>query len=476
MKEELEITDELDIEEESKIMEEPKIKEEVKKNYLFSNKDLIQLILPIMVEQLLAILVGLADSIMVASVGESAVSAVSLVDSISILLINIFAAIASGGAIVVGQYIGQKRADMARKAGEQLLVFVTFISIIIMAVMYFGKGFILNVVFGKIEPDVKAYANTYLLIVFASIPFIALYNSGAALFRAMRNSRITMITSIIMNVINIGGNALLVFGFGMKVEGVAISTLVSRAVAAIIIIMLLRDESLTVYISRNFRYKFDKSMVFRILNLGIPNGIENSMFQLGKILLLSVISGLGTASITANAVASTISSFQVITGTAAGLALITVVSQCVGAGDYEQVRYYTRKLLKYTNISFVFVNGIIILALPLILKIYNLSSETAVMVEQLIVFNGITSSLFWPVSFSLPNTLRASNDVRYTMVVGMSSMWVFRIGFGILFVKYFNMGVFGVWVAMVVDWIVRSILFILRYRGHKWEISKEDLK
>ncbi|HHW49450.1 MAG TPA: MATE family efflux transporter [Clostridiaceae bacterium] len=450
------------------------MRKELKKDYLFTNKDLMQLILPLMVDQLLAITVGLADSIMVSSIGESAVSAVSLVDSITILLINIFAAIASGGAIVVGQYIGQKRPDMARKAGEQLLVFVMFVSVVIMAILYLGKGFILNVVFGKIEPDVKDFANTYLLIVFASIPFIAMYNSGAALFRAIRNSRITLATSIIMNVINISGNALLIYGFGMKVEGAAIPTLISRAVAAIIIVVLLMDESLTVYISKNFRYKFDKKMVLRILNLGIPNGIENSMFQLGKILLLSIISGLGTVSIAANAVANTISAFQIITGIAVGLGLITVVSQCVGAGDYEQVRYYTRKLLIYTYISFVIVNAVIILAMPLILKIYNLSSETAGMAKQLIVFNGIASSLFWPTAFTLPNTLRSSNDVQYTMVVGISSMWIFRIGFGVLFVKYFNMGVFGVWIAMYFDWIVRAALFIIRYRGHKWQIYKEN--
>jgi len=457
------------------LKEESAKKEEQKKEFLFTNKDLIRLLIPLIVEQLLAILVGLADSIMVASVGESAVSAVSLVDSVNILLINIFAAVASGGAIVVGQFIGQKRPDMAKKAGEQLLVFVTIVSLVIMALMYLGKGFILNVVFGKIEPDVKAYANTYLLIVFASIPFIALYNSGAALFRAMRNSKITMQISIIMNTINVFGNALLVFGFRMKVEGVAIPTLVSRAVAAIIIVVLLMDESLPVHISRKFRYKFDKGLVLRILDLGIPNGIENSMFQLGKILLLSVISELGTISITANAVASTISGFQCITGAAAGLAMITVVSQCVGAGDYEQVRYYTRKLLIYTNLSFVFANGIIVLVLPLILKIYNLSSETAVMVEQLIIFNAITATIFWTVAFVLPNTLRASNDVRFSMIVGMSSMWIFRIGFGILFVKFFNMGVLGVWVAMVIDWIVRGILFSLRYRGHKWEIKTNNV-
>nr|WP_312578755.1 MATE family efflux transporter [Sedimentibacter sp.] len=452
------------------------MEEELKKNYIFTNKSLRELIFPLVVEQLLAVTVGMADSIMVASVGENAMSAVSLVDSVNILLFNIFAALATGGAVVAGQYIGQNRSDKACKAGEQLLVFVTFISIAILAVMYIGKGFILNVVFGKIEPDVSAYANTYMIIVFASIPFMALYNSGAALFRAMGNSKVTMKTSIIMNVINVAGNAICIYGLHMEVEGVAIPTLVSRAVAGILILVLIRNESLKIHISRPFRYKYDKDMVRNILHIGIPNGVENSMFQLGKILLLSVVAGFGTASITANAVGNTIASFEILPGVSIGLGLITVVSQCVGAGDFEQVKYYTKKLLKYTYLSLICLNVIILLALPYILKIYNLSSETSIMAKQVIIFHSINACFFWPIAFTLPNTLRASNDVRYTMIVGVFSMWIFRIGFGILLAKYMNFGMFGVWVAMIIDWIVRVILFAIRYHIlMKNKIGKEML-
>lgn len=445
---------------------------EVKKDYIFTSKALISLIFPLIIEQFLSMAVGMADSVMVAKVGESAVSAVSLVDSINILIINVFAALATGGAVVAGQYIGQKRSDKASKAGEQLLVFVTLISIIIMALLYMGKDFILNVVFGQIEADVSDYANTYMLIVFASIPFIALYNSGAALFRSMGNSKITMITSIIMNSINVIGNAILIYGVKMGVEGVAIPTLISRAVAAIIIVALLRNKELIIHISRPFRYKFDKRMVIKILHIGIPNGVENSMFQLGKIILLSVVAGFGTASITANAVGNTVTSFEVLPGAAIGLALVTVVSRCVGAGDYEQVRFYTKKLLKYAYVASILINIGIILLTPYILKIYNLSPQTTVMAKQVIIFHGINVCLIWPLSFTLPNTLRAANDVRYTMIVGVVSMWVFRLGFGFLFAKYLNMGMFGVWVAMIVDWIFRSTFFILRYKGKRW-IAKD---
>ncbi len=443
---------------------------DIRKNYLFTNKDLVRLLIPLIIEQFLAVAVGMADSIMVASVGESAVSAVSLADSVIILLINIFAALATGGAVVAGQYIGQKQSDKACEAGEQLIFFVTFISLVIMVVMYVGIGFILNVVFGSIDPDVESYAKTYILIVFASIPFIAVYNSGAALFRSMGNSKITMITSIIMNAINVIGNAVLIYGVGMGVEGVAIPTLVSRAVAAFIIIALLRNEEFEVHISRKHKYKYDKGMVKNILKIGVPNGIENSMFQLGKILLLSVISGFGTASITANAVGNSVSSFEILPGMAVGLGLVTVVSQCVGAGDYEQVRYYTRKLMKYAYVSMIILNIAIILSTPLILNIYNLSEETAAMASKVFIFHSICACFLWPLSFTLPNTLRASNDARYTMIVGVSSMWIIRIGFGIVISKYMNYGMFGVWVAMIIDWVVRSIFFMIRYKGCKWEI------
>jgi len=309
------------------------------------------------------------------------------------------------------------------------------------------------------------------MIVFASIPFIAVYNSGAALFRAMGNSKITMITSLIMNAINVVGNALLVYVAKLGVAGVAIPTLISRAVAAIIIIVLLRNKELIIHIRKKHKYKYDKNMVNNILKIGIPSGIENSMFQLGKIMLLSVISGFGTASITANAVGNTVSAFGILPGTAIGLGLVTVVSQCVGAGDYEQVRFYTKRLIKYAYISMIIINGLIVLGIPLILRIYKLSAGTAAMASQVFIFHGVFACIIWPIAFTLPNTLRASNDVRYTMTVGVISMWTVRIGMGIIISKYMNAGMFGVWVAMIIDWFVRAFFFTFRYKGSKWELG-----
>ena len=311
----------------------------------FSRKDLRKLLIPLVIEQLLAITVGLADSLMVAQVGEAAVSAVSLVDSVNILLINVFAALGTGGAVVAGQFIGRREMEKANRSAMQLLLFMLEVSVGITILVYLLKGFILNVVFGDIEPDVAAYCNTYFMIVEGSTPFLAIYSAGAALFRVMGNASISMKVSLVMNTVNVVGNGILVFGLHRGVEGVAIPTFVSRVVAAVLMVVLLRNPKLPLHLE-HFQFHHEKVMIKNILLFGVPNGVENSMFQLGKILLLSVVSALGTASVAANAICNTICNFQILPGQAIGLGMVTVVARCVGAGDYDRARYYTRKLMR----------------------------------------------------------------------------------------------------------------------------------
>lgn len=443
-------------------------KQTEQKEYLFSDRDLKKLIFPLLVEQLLAVTVGLTDSIMVASVGESAVSAVSLVDNINILLIGLFSALATGGAVVAGQYIGHGDRRKACTAGEQMLVFVFAMALGIMVLIYLGKYFILNIVFGQISQEVHDYADTYLMIVMASIPFLALYNCGAALFRVQGNSKISMQTSLLMNSINVIGNAVMIFGLHCKVEGVAIPTLVSRVVAAFVIVILLRNQELEVHISKPFRYRFLPGMVKRILQIGVPNGVENSMFQLGKLVLLSLISTFGTTAIAANAVSNSVAAFEILPGQAVGLALVTVISQCVGAGDYQQVRHYTKKLMGYTYIAMIALNILILLGLPVIMNVYHLSEETTKVTTQILLLHGACAMVIWPLSFTFPNTLRAANDVKYTMIVSMASMWFCRIILGFVFGKYMGFGVLGTWMAMILDWCVRSVFFVIHYYKGKW--------
>lgn len=445
------------------------IKKIDRSNYLFSNKMLLTLIIPLVIEQLLSVLVGMADSIMIASVGEAAVSGVSLVDQIMILLINMFAALATGGVVVAGQYLGQKKQEQACRSATQLVWFITICAIVITLLVYAGKYMILHGIFGEIEPDVMRHANIYLLIVTASIPFVALYNGGAAIFRAMGNSRMPMQVSIIMNIINIGGNAILIYGFHRGTEGVAIPTLISRMTAAVIIITLLCNQELTLHIEKTFRYRVDWNLVKKILSIGVPNGLENSMFQLGKILVLSLISTFGTYAIAANAVSNAIALFQILPGMAISFAVTTVISRCVGAGDYEQVKYYNKKLLIITYVSMAATVGFIFLILPFILRAYNLSDLTAETTRQIIYFHGISAVLIWPLAFTLPGTFRASGDAKTCMIISITSMWIFRIAFSYILGKYLDMGVFGVWVAMVIDWVFRTICFIIRYFRGNWK-------
>ena len=442
---------------------------EVRKiNIEFSDRDLRRLIVPLVIEQLLAITVGLFDSVMVSQVGEAAISAVSLVDTVNVLLVNAFAALATGGAVIAGQYLGRREAVKAGHSGAQLLLFMGEASLLIMVLFYLAKGFVLGVVFGRVEPDVAAYANTYYIIVEASIPFLAIYSAGAALFRVMGNSKISMWVSLLMNLINVAGNALLIFGFHMGVEGVAIPTLVSRAVGAVMMVVLLRRPDLPLRVEK-FTLRHDRYVVKNILRFGVPNGLESSMFQLGKILLLSTVAVLGTASVAANAMGNTICTFQCVPGNALGLAMVTVVSRCVGAGNYEKARFYTKKLMKSTYFFMWGAIALVLALLPLIMRMYNVSDQAASYARQIIWMHGIAAAVLWPASFTLPQALRAAGDTRFTMVVSTASMWTLRVGLGVLLGRFWGFGVLGIWMAMFADWALRVSFFLPRFLGHKWE-------
>ncbi len=439
---------------------------------LFSNRDLTKLIIPLIIEQFLLIFVGLADSVMVASVGEEAVSAVSLIDSVMILLINAFTALATGGAIVAGQAIGRGEPEDGCRVVDQLALFISVFSVLIMALLYLGKPFVLHVVFGNIDQAVMENCNIYLLIVAASIPFIALYNAGAAIYRAMGDSKTPMLMSLLMNGLNLAGNALLIYGMGMGIEGAAIPTLVSRVSAGIVMLRLLLNKKKTLHMTRLWGIRFDGRILKKVLSIGIPYGLENSMFQLGKILVLSLVATFGTVSIAANAVSNSVCTFAVLTGLATGYALSSVTAQCVGAGDMEQVRYYTKKIMAVAYVSMFLMNVSIVLLLPAIMRVYNLSPETARLASVIIIYHAVCAVLIWPASFTLSNTLRAANDAGYCMIVSVLSMWIFRIGFSYILADYFQMGVFGIWIAMTIDWSVRAVFFVVRYIRGKWQVIK----
>ncbi|MFI3177135.1 MAG: MATE family efflux transporter [Eubacteriales bacterium] len=436
---------------------------------MFTKVELRRLIVPLVLEQLLAVAVGMADTIMISSVGEAAVSSISLVDNINVLLINIFAALATGGAVVIGYRLGGNDQDGTNQVAEQLYLVTIVLSVVIMGCLLLGRGFILTVVFGDIAADVMSNAQTYLIITSFAVPFIAIYNAGAAVFRSTGNSKLPMKLSFLMNGINVIGNAILIYGFRCGVEGAAIPTLVSRIVVAVIITTLLCNPKLTVYLGSIKSWRIDLGVIRRICSIGIPTGVENGLFQLGKIMVLSMVASFGTASITANAVAGNIAMFQIMPGMAIGIATITVISRCMGAGNIEEVKYYKKLLMKYTHAGMIGMNLLVMIALPFILRIYHLSEETASMTREVVIYYGIFCMIVWPTSFLVPNVLRATGDAVYPMVISMLSMWICRIGFSYLLGVVWNMGLFGIWVSMTLDWVARAICFTVRYKRGKWE-------
>lgn len=439
---------------------------------MFTNKALKSLIVPLVVEQILVMLVGMVDTMMVSHAGEAAISGVALVDMIDYLIITIFSALAAGGAVIVSQYLGGRQKEQASVSAGQLTTVSFLLSIAVMAVCLLFHREILNLLFGKIEADVMQACITYFVITAFSFPFLAVYNASAALFRSMQKTNVTMYISALMNVINIVGNAIGIFVFKAGVAGVAVPTLIARAVAAVLMTAFLFRKQYDVHLSVPAIFSLKKDVIKSILRIAVPNGLENGCFALGRVLVTGIVALFGTAQIAANGVANSIDQIAVMVVNAINLAMITVVGQCMGAGEIEQSKHYTKKLMKISYIATAIFGIGICLSLPLLLRFYELSDEAYRYSCILIVMHNVLAILLHPTSFNLANSLRATGDVRFTMVVGIGSMLLFRLGSGMLFGVVLNLGVIGVWMAMGMDWLARSVAFTLRYKSGKWKTIK----
>ena len=439
---------------------------------MFSNKALKKLILPLIIEQILIMAVGVADTVMVSYAGEVAISGVGLVDMFNNLIITVLAAIDAGGAIIVSQYIGNKDRKNANKASSQLLTITIVIATVIMLGCLVFHRILLSTFFGAIEMDVMKAATTYFLISAISFPFLGVYNSAAALYRSMEKTRTTMYVSILMNIINGVGKYIGVFILHAGVAGVAVPTLISRIVAAIIMFALSLNSSNLVYVKIKNVFAWNQEMISRILKIAVPNGIENGLFTLGRVLVTSIVALFGTSQIAANSVAGSIDQIAVVVVNAINLGIVVVVGQCIGANDYEQAKYYIKKLMKISYIVTGIIGSAVILLLPWILNLYSLSSEARNLTFILVIMHNIMATALHPTAFVLPNGLRAAGDVKFSMVVGIVSMILFRLGAAVLFGIIFNLGIIGVWIAMGSDWLCRSVCFVIRFIKGKWRQFK----
>ena len=437
-------------------------------NYLYSNRALLALLIPLLIEYSLEFFVGFADSVMVASLGEAAISGVSLVDFLVQLIIFSFSALATGGAVVAGQYLGNNQVKKAQDSATQLVWFSTIFSTILMVAVIILRRFLIGLLFGQIEADVWATADVYLYFMALSIPFLAIYNAGSAIFRTTNNARTPMQILFVCDILNVIGNAICIYYLGWDVRGVAIPTVIARALAAILILYFVVDEDYKLHIKRTLKHKFDVVLLKKVLQVGVPYGVENGLFQLGRVLVLSLVSTFGTMAIAANSVGYAIGIFSVLPGFAINLGLTAVISNCVGANDYEQARYYNKKILVIVILSHLVINAVIFAALPAILSIYNLSPQTAAMTTEMVIWHGIFAIIIWPISFTLPSTFRGAGDSKSVMYISLIVMFTCRIALSYVIADWMGIGVFGTWIAMFIDWYVRAGIYVYRYFSDKW--------
>lgn len=439
---------------------------------MYTKEQLRRLLIPLMFEQVLNALMGSVDTIMVTNIGSAAISAVSLVDSLNILIINVFAAMATGGAIVCAQYLGSEQKEKANQALEQLIFTVALISLIITIPCILFRRPLLTLIFGSVEKSVMNNSLSYLFITALSYPFIALYNAGAASFRTSQNSRLPMAIAFGSNILNIIGNVFFIFTLNLGVAGAALSTLLSRIISAAIILVLLKQPKQDLYIHSYLQIHPEFTTIKRILKIGIPTGIENGMFQFGKLVIQSTVSTMGTTAIAAQAMVATLESFACQASIGVGLGMMTVVGKCVGAKKYEQAKHYTVSLTKFAWVVCFICCAIIVLPIKQITTLAGMEPESAKLAIWLTRIVFAYKMIFWTTSFLPSYGLRAAGDVKFSMITSTVSMWVCRVVVTIFLVHQFHMGPLAVWIGMGADWTIRSIIFIARFKSNKWLKNK----
>ena len=438
--------------------------------HMFSNRMICSLLIPVVLEQLLNSIMGTADTMMVSNVGSAAISAVSLVDSINVLVIQAFSALAAGGAIICAQYIGQRNKEKANESARQVLFIITAISVAVSLICLVFQKPLLRLIFGSVEPAVMRASETYFFYTALSFPFIAAYDSAASIFRAQDNTKGPMIISMISNVMNIAGNAVMIWVFHMGVAGAALSTLISRIFCAVVVIIQLRKEKegQEIGVRDYFEIRPDWSMIRRILGLGIPSGIENSMFQLGKLAIQSTVSTLGTTAIAAQAMTNILENLNGIAAIGVGVGLMTIVGQCLGAGRKDEAVYYIKKLCVIAEVIIIIsCLGVFALTKPITI-LGGMEKESADMCFHMVMWITIVKPLVWIMAFIPGYGLRAAGDVKFSMIVSCCTMWACRFCLCVFLIRVMGFGPMGVWIGMFADWTLRGIIFTWRFHSRKW--------
>lgn len=435
---------------------------------LFTTKDIWKLLIPIMIEQMLNSLMGMADTMMVSNVGSVAMSAVSLVDSINILVVQVFAALAAGAAILCSHYMGKGDKKGANQAARQIFLTVIVISVTLSVVGLIFCRPLLKLVFGSVEAEVMRDAITYFSITVLSYPFIALFNAGAAFFRAEGNSKFPMYVSVISNVINVVGNAVLIFGFHIGVAGAALATLVSRLFCTVVTYYRLSKGGHDIILNEYFKIRPDFSLIAKILAIGIPAGVENGMFQFGKLAIQSSVSTLGTTAIAAQAMTNIFENVNGVAAVGVGIGLMTMVGQAFGANRKEEAKYYIVKLTGYGEIVLLVACFATYAISGPVMRMAGMEAESMQMCHEMLVAITIVKPLAWALSFIPAYGLRAAGDVKFSMITATATMWLCRVALAVYLIRFQGFGPIGVWIGMFTDWIIRGIIFTVRFFSGKW--------
>lgn len=438
----------------------------------FSNIQLKDMILPLFMEQFLVMLVGIADTFVVSYAGEAAVSGVSLVNSFNTIFIYLFTALASGGAVVVSQYLGRKDKERASQTISQLLTVSTLFSFVIMILVVLFNRWLLQALFGRVDSKVMAACVTYLRISAYSYPFMAVYNAGAALYRSIGKTSTTMYISIVSNLINVIGNCIGVFFLNAGVAGVAWPSLVARIFSAAAITVLCFRNSHEIGYSMKWIFSWNTRLQKSILGIAIPNGLESGIFQFVKVALSSVVALFGTYQIAANGIAQSFWSVAALVCVTMGPIFITVIGQCMGSGDVRQAEYYFKKLMKITLIFAILWNVFVFALMPFVVKGYAINNETKHLVILLVLIHNIFSAIAFPFADPLGKGLRAAGDIKFTTIVSIITTVGVRLVFSLLFAIVLDMGVTGIAWAMCLDWVIRGIIFWIRFKSGKWKDFK----
>lgn len=442
---------------------------------MFTRKQIISLLIPLMLEQVLSGIMGIADTMMVTSVGDAAISAVSSVDSINTLIFQLLSALAAGGVIVCSQYLGRKDFKRANEAAHQVLIVSVGLALFVTVFCLLLRRPLLRMIFGTVEHSVMEQAIDYLLITAISYPFMAAQQTAAAALRASGHSAPPMLVAAIANLVNVVGNAVAIFGFGMGVVGAAIATTLSRVLSAVILLALMRNENRPISF-RNYRsIRFDRALTGMILRVGIPTGVENSMFQLGKLVVQSTVSTLGTAAMAAQAMTHILDLVECMPSQAIGIGLLTVAGQCMGAGKPEEAKKYTKQFCIISEVILVVMSVLVVSFAPLVTRVAGMTGESAKLTLELLQIITIVKCVIWTLAFTLPNGMRAAGDVRFTATVSALSMWLFRVCGSWVLCRVFGIGLIGVWIAWFCDWGCRLIIYVLRYHSGKW-LDKQVLR